>query len=116
MSSNNHNNINEFVHLRKLDKDGNLLLHLTFPSHATLVSSIADIPEKQRQSTNLYTGLVGVLRASHRDFGPVRSIHPRFLFHPHGKEEKITSGEVVRLETGIWCMDVDFEAREAISV
>lgn len=116
MSCNDHDDMNVFVHLRKRDKHGKLLLHLTFPFDATPVSSIAEIPEKQRQSTNLHTGSVGVLRASHRAFDPERSIHPQFPFHPHEKEEKVTPGDIVRLEIGIWCMGVDFDAGEAISV
>lgn len=116
MSCPDHNDMNVFVHLRKLDKDGSPLMHLCFPFHAAPVNSIAEIPDKQRQSTNLHTGSIGVLRASHRAFDTERSIHPQFPFHPHEKEEKITPGEIVKLEIGIWSMGVDFDAGESISV
>ncbi|KAF7188984.1 Cocaine esterase [Pseudocercospora fuligena] len=116
MSCPDHNDMNVFVHLRKRSKDGELLLHLCFPFHAAPVNSIAEIPEKQRQSTNLHTGSIGVLRASHRAFDSARSIHPNFPFHPHEVEEKITPGDIVKLEIGIWAMGVDFHAGESISV
>lgn len=116
MSCDGHNDMNVFVHLRKKDKKGVPMMHLCFPFHAAPVNSIAEIPEKQRQSTNLHTGSTGVLRASHRAFDPKRSIHPQFPFHPHDKEEKINPGEIVKLEIGIWSMGVDFDAGESISV
>jgi len=105
-----------FVNLRKRDKDGNLLMHLTFPFDATPYKSIADIPKKEQASLNLHLGSNGILRASHRAYDAERSIHPQFPFHPHDKEEKITPGEVVRLEIGIWAMGNDYDAGESISV
>lgn len=118
MSCPSHDDMNVFVILRKRDKNGKLLMHLCFPFHAVPdgIKSIDDIPEKDRQSTNLHLGSVGVLRASHRRFIPEKSIHEQFPFHPHDREEKIPPGEVVKLEIGIWSMGVDFDAGEQISV
>jgi hypothetical protein len=118
MSAPSHNDMNVFVILRKRDKDGKLLMHLCFPFSAipSTYKSIEDIPEKERASLNLHLGSVGVLRASHRAFDPARSIHEQFPFHPHDKEEKITPGEVVKLEIGIWSMGVDFDEGESLSV
>jgi len=67
-------------------------------------------------SLNLHLGSLGILRASHRAFDSSRSIHPQFPYHPHDKEEKITPGDIVKLEIGIWAMGVDFDAGESISV
>ncbi|PIA94273.1 hypothetical protein CB0940_08213 [Cercospora beticola] len=116
MSCPTHNDLNVFIHLRKLSTTGEPLLHLCFPFSAAPVNSISEIPAHQRQSTNLHTGSVGVLRASHRAFDPKRSIHPNFPFHPHEKEEKIKPGDVVELEIGIWAMGVDFDDGESLSV
>jgi hypothetical protein len=93
-------------------------MHLCFPFSAIPenIKSIDDIPEKERASTNLHMGSVGALRASHRKFDPERSIHSQFPFHPHDVEEKITPGEIVKLEIGIWAMGVDFDEGETISV
>ncbi|KAF1955746.1 peptidase S15/CocE/NonD [Byssothecium circinans] len=118
MSAPSHNDLNVFVILRKRDKNGKLLMHLCFPFSAIpkAYKSIDDIPEKERASLNLHMGSVGVLRASHRKFDLERSIHPQFPFHPHDVEEKITPGEVVKLEIGIWSMGIDFDEGESISV
>lgn len=118
MSCPTHDDLNVFVILRKRDVNGKLLMHLCFPFSAvpTGIKSIEEIPEKDRQSTNLHIGSVGTLRASHRRFLPEKSIHEQFPFHPHDVEEKITPGEVVKLEIGIWSMGVDFDAGESISV
>jgi hypothetical protein len=118
MSCPTHNDMNVFIILRKRDQNGKLLMHLCFPFHAvpTGIKSIEEIPDKDRQSTNLHLGSVGVLRASHRRFIPEKSIHEQFPFHPHDREEKIPPGEVVKLEIGIWSMGVDFDAGEQISV
>ncbi|PVH98843.1 alpha/beta-hydrolase [Periconia macrospinosa] len=118
MSCPSHDDMNVFVILRKRDKNGKLLMHLTFPFSAvpSHVKSIDDIPEKEQASLNLHLGSVGVLRASHRKFDPERSIHPQFPFHPHTEQQKIPPGEVVKLEIGIWSMGVDFDEGESISV
>lgn len=105
-----------FTILRKLDKNGEPLMHLNFPIEATPVKTIEEIPEKERASLNLHLGSVGILRASQRAIDTSRSIHPQFPFHPHDKQEKITPGTVVRLEIGIWAMGVDFDAGESISL
>lgn len=118
MSCPSHDDLNVFVILRKRDKNGKLLMHLTFPFSAvpSHVKSIDDIPEKEQASLNLHLGSVGLLRASHRKFDPERSIHPQFPFHPHDEEQKIPPNEIVKLEIGIWSMGVDFDEGESISV
>ena len=116
MSCPDFDDMNVYVILRKLDKDGKPLMHLCFPIEATPVKSIAEIPEKQRQSTNLHMGSVGILRASHRAFDEKKSIHSQFPLNPHEIEEKIKPGEIVKLEIGIWAMGNDFAAGESISV
>ncbi|KAL4892486.1 Alpha/Beta hydrolase protein [Aspergillus ambiguus] len=105
-----------FVILRKRDKNGNLMMHLNFPMEATPVNSIAEIAEKEQQSTNLHLGSTGILRASHRAYDASKSIHPQFPFHPHETEDKVKPGEIVKLEIGIWAMGYDFEEGESISM
>ncbi|RJE22494.1 hypothetical protein PHISCL_05180 [Aspergillus sclerotialis] len=105
-----------FVILRKRDRNGNLLMHLNFPFHATPVNSIGDIPPKEQASLNLHLGSMGILRASHRKIDSEKSIHPQFPFHPHQVQQKVRPGEIVELEIGIWAMGVDFEAGETISL
>lgn len=105
-----------FAIIRKKDKDGKPLMHLNMPFKATPVERIEDIPEKDMASLNLHLGPMGILRASQRAIDSSKSIHPQFPFHPHEKQEKITPGNVVKLEIGIWAMGTDFDAGEQVSV
>ncbi|KAB8210430.1 Alpha/Beta hydrolase protein [Aspergillus parasiticus] len=116
MSCPDHDDMNVYIILRKLDRNGKALLSLNFPFKAAPVNSIDEIPPKERQSTNLFQGSVGILRASHRAIDSSKSIHPQFPFHPHDREEKIQPGTIVKLEIGIWAMGVDFDEGESISV
>lgn len=114
MSCNDHDDMNVFILLRKLDKHGNPLMHLCFPVHRTPYKSIEEIPQKEQSSTNLHMGSVGVLRASHRRIDRERSWHENAPFHPHDVEEKVPKGRVVELEIGIWGMGVEFEEGESL--
>ncbi|KAK8116749.1 uncharacterized protein PG998_005030 [Apiospora kogelbergensis] len=116
MSCDSRDDFTVFTILRKKDKNGKDLMHLNFPMHATPVKSIEEIPEKDQASLNLHLGSMGILRASQRAIDETKSIHPQFPFHPHEKQEKITPGNIVRLEIGIWAMGVDFDAGESISL
>lgn len=116
MSSEDQDDFTVFVIIRKKDKNGKPLMHLNFPFHATPVKAIDDIPQKEQASLNLHLGSTGILRASHRAIDTGKSIHPQFPFHPHARQEKVTPGDIVKLEIGIWAMGVDFEAGETISV
>lgn len=116
MSSEDQDDFTVFVIIRKKDKNGKPLMHLNFPFHATPVKSIDDIPQKEQASLNLHLGSTGILRASHRAIDKDKSIHPQFPFHPHSRQDKVTPGNIVKLEIGIWAMGVDFEAGETVSV
>jgi uncharacterized protein len=116
MSCDDRDDFTVFVILRKKDKNGKDLMHLNFSFSATPVTSIDDIPEKERASLNLHLGSTGILRASHRAIDSSRSIHPQFPFHPHKSQQKVPPGTIVKLEIGIWAMGVDFEAGESVSL
>ncbi|KXH42375.1 X-Pro dipeptidyl-peptidase C-terminal non-catalytic domain-containing protein [Colletotrichum salicis] len=116
MSCPSHIDMNVFVNVRKLDREGNPMMHLCFPFWAAPVKSIHDIPKKEQSSTHLHLGSVGQLRASHRNTDRERSMHPQFPFHPHDREDKIPPGTIVKLEVGIWAMGVDYEAGKYVQV
>lgn len=105
-----------FVILRKKDKNGKDLLHLNFPFDAAPVKSMSEIDEKDQHSVNTHSGPMGILRASHREIDPSRSIHPNVPFHPHERQQKVAPGTVVKLEIGIWALGTDFDAGESISL
>lgn len=114
MSCDAHDDMNVFIILRKLDRDGKELMHLCFPIERTPYKSISDIPQKEQSSLNLHMGSVGVLRASHRKINRSRSWHENAPFHPHDEEQKITPSQVIELEIGIWAMGNEFEKGESL--
>jgi uncharacterized protein len=102
--------------LRKKDKNGKDMMSLNFPIERTPLKSISEIDEKSTHSVNTHIGQMGILRASQREIDESKSIHPNFPFHTHEKQEKITPGDIVKLEIGIWALGVDYQAGESISL
>ncbi|KAJ3548657.1 hypothetical protein NM208_g901 [Fusarium decemcellulare] len=101
-----------FVSLRKINKDGKLLEHINVPWEALPddVHTQEDVPSS---NTIKHLGPSGVLRASHREQDPARStdIVP---WHPHTREQKIPPGTIVPVEIGIWPAGIHFEAGEGL--
>lgn len=105
-----------YVLIRKLDRDGNAMMNLNIPWKAAPYKKIADIPKEEMSNLVLYFGPLGVLRASHREIDPSKSIHPQYPFHTHSNVQKIPPGQIVELEIGLWAMGVDFEEGESLRV
>ncbi|KAF4550860.1 Hypothetical protein D9617_15g042110 [Elsinoe fawcettii] len=117
MSCPDNDDMDIYIILRKLSTSGKPMLNLNIPwSDRLPIKSIADIPEKERTEVILYAGPGGILRASHRAIDEEKSMHPHWPFHPHEQEEKMTPGEVVRLDIGIWAMGIEYEAGESVQV
>jgi predicted acyl esterase len=114
MSCKDRDDMNVFIQLRKLDKDGKPLMHLCFPIDRTPYKSISEIPIREQSSLNMHLGSVGILRASHRKIDRSKSWHENAPFHPHDEEWKIAPGTVVELEIGIWAMGNDFDEGESL--
>lgn len=120
MSCAGNDDMDVYVVLRKLDQNGQPLLHINIP--------LRDLPagttEKDVPDVNIfkYVGPNGRLRASHRriEQEPWLSqeqsamMYPADVFHPHDREEKISPGEVVCLEIAIWPGGMIFEAGESV--
>lgn len=109
-----------YVIIRKLDREGKPLLHINIPLDAFPSGTTeADVPH-----VNIfkYVGPGSRLRASHRRIEPdpnlspeqSQMIAPGDVWHPHDREEKIPPGEVVCLEIAIWPGGMIFEAGESI--
>lgn len=105
-----------YVLIRKLDREGKEMLNLNIPWKAAPHKKMADIPVNELSNLLLYFGPLGVLRASHREIDSSLSIHPQYPFHTHSNVQKITPGDVVELEIGLWAMGIDFEAGESMRV
>jgi hypothetical protein len=105
-----------YVLIRKLDAQGNPMISINIPWSAAPYKKAADIPESDYSNLMIYYGPTGVLRASHRKIDASKSLHPQYPFHPHDELQKITPGEIVKLEIGLWAMGIDFGAGESLSV
>ncbi|KAI1560107.1 acyl esterase, partial [Pyrenophora tritici-repentis] len=94
MSCPDHSDLDVFLILRKVDKDGRVLRHINIP-FAELKAVGGDGIEGVEDPLNLprlnavqYVGPSGILRASHREIDASISKH-NFPHHKHTNEEKI---------------------------
>ncbi|KAI1343288.1 Alpha/Beta hydrolase protein [Xylariaceae sp. FL0016] len=116
MSCDDADDMDVYVLIEKLDKDGKPMKNLNIPWKGIPVKSFDEFTPEQSTEVVLYKGPVGILRASHRAIDPEKSMHPNWPFHPHEKEEKIPPGTVVKLDIGIWAMGIEYEAGEGVRV
>lgn len=114
MSCPSYDDLDVYVILKKLSASGETLLNLNVPWSGVPVNSIAQIDMSLRTEVILYTGPIGILRASHREIDRSKSMHPCWPYHEHSHVQKIPQGQVVRLEIGIWAMGIEYEAGEMV--
>jgi predicted acyl esterase len=114
MACEEHDDMDVFVILRKLSKEGEPMLCLNVPWEGLPVKTFDEIPEKLRTEVILYKGPTGIIRSSQRDIDHEKSMHPNWPFHPHDREERIPPGQVVKLEIGMWATGIEYEAGEGI--
>ena len=100
-----------FLQLRKLDVNGEPLIHLTIPFSRAAIDDPKDAPSN---GLIVYNGPIGCLRASHRHIDPSKSIHPNYPFHTHDRYEPVPRGEIIELEIGIWFMGLQYEKGQSI--
>jgi uncharacterized protein len=110
-----------YVILRKLDRDGEALLNMNIPlSHQKPGVRADDIP---RDDNNYwYVGPSGRLRASKRITAEEPGLSdakralkdPTELWYPHYESHKVPAGEVVELDVALWPGGIVFEAGESL--
>lgn len=105
-----------FVQIRKLDSNGSPMLALNVPWARAPIKSLSELQPKDMSELVLYHGPLGMLRASHREIDPRRSMHPQYPFHPHNRKLPVPHGEIIELEIGMWPIGIDFEAGEGLQV
>ncbi|CEL03654.1 hypothetical protein ASPCAL04804 [Aspergillus calidoustus] len=120
MSCEDLDDMDVYVILRKLDKDGNALLNFNIPFE----HQAAGVTEKDIPDVNIYkyVGPNGRLRASKRATAEEPDIaenrqgnrEPTELFFPHDKEEKVAPGDVVELRIPLWAGGIAFDAGETL--
>ncbi|KAH6687382.1 X-Pro dipeptidyl-peptidase C-terminal non-catalytic domain-containing protein [Plectosphaerella plurivora] len=116
MSCPDHDDLDVYVTLEKLDAEGRQMENLNIPWRGVPIDSIDEMTPEQKTEVVTYKGPMGVLRASHRAIDEAKSMHPHWPFHPHDREDKIAPGTVVRLDVGIWAMGIEYEAGEQIRI
>ncbi|KIW10703.1 hypothetical protein PV08_11667 [Exophiala spinifera] len=113
MSCEEHDDMDVFVILRKLNAAGEVLRNINIP-----VQDLVDIHSDVQVpliNTMQYIGPSGVLRASHRRLDPELT-KPHWPAHDHSVEEKVPPGSIVKLEIGLWPAAIQFEAGESLSL
>lgn len=116
MSTDVSDDMDVYVLLRKLDKNGKALLNLNIPWKNAPINSFDELDPKDHHNLLFYFGPLGILKASHRHIDESMSIHPQYPFHTHDREEKLQKGEVVELQIGLWAMGITYEEGESISL
>lgn len=109
-----------YVIIRKLDRDGKALLNHNIPFiNQKPGTKLGDIPD---ENIYKYVGPSGRLRASKRETGEDPGLteemrarkDPTELWYPHYKSDKIPLGEVAELDIAIWPGGIVFEAGESL--
>ncbi|GIZ45817.1 hypothetical protein CKM354_000896800 [Cercospora kikuchii] len=125
MSTDDHNDMDVYVVLRKLDKHGTALWHQNIPmKDLPPGTNPSDIPN---ENVWRYIGPSGRLRASHREIIqeglPNLStseyndlMGPAYVYHPHTSEQKLAKGEIVELEISLWPGGIVFDAGESMGL
>lgn len=109
MSTPDHDDMDVWVQLRKVDRAGKVLQQITIP---TRDSQIPD-EEVELQNPLRYLGPSGALRASYRKIDHEIST-PEFPEHDYTTRNPLSPGEVVELEIGLWQTGMAFEAGETL--
>ncbi|KAI4934951.1 hypothetical protein J4E86_011393 [Alternaria arbusti] len=125
MSTPDDDDMDVYVVLRKLDKNGKELWHQNIPMEDLPTgTTVDDIPN---HNVWRYIGPNGRLRASHRaityesltDLGPdeyKELMGPAYVYHPHTATQPLRRDQVVELEISLWPGGLIFDAGESMSL
>ncbi|TKY87866.1 hypothetical protein EX895_003447 [Sporisorium graminicola] len=105
-----------YVLIRKLDKDGNEMLNFNLPWSSVPAKSFKEFSPREMSNLTIYLVPVGMLKASHRAIDESRSMHELYPFHPHDREDKIKPGTVVEVPISLWPMGIQFDKGESLRV
>ncbi|XP_014550244.1 hypothetical protein COCVIDRAFT_115999 [Bipolaris victoriae FI3] len=120
MSTPDHDDMDVYVVIQKLDKNGKMLQQFNIPFR----DLPPEVAEKDIPGENImrYIGPNGRLRASHRavqkepDYPDekLELLSPAYVWHPHDKVEKLKKDQVVELEIMLWAGGMIFERGESL--
>lgn len=114
MSTPDHDDMDVWVQLRKVDAHGTVLQQVTIPARDSLDAD-ADAQADQQQNPLRYLGPSGALRASYRALDASLST-AEFPEHDYTVRQPLVDprGQVVELEIGLWQTGMAFEAGESL--
>lgn len=122
MSTDDQDDMDVFIVIKKLDRQGRILTHQNIPMEdLPQGTTLEDIPHENYWQ---YVGPNGRLRASHRAVDKEKGYDPAklsllsqaYVYHPHDREEKIEPGRIVELEIMLWPGGMVFDKGEAMSL
>lgn len=122
MSTDDHDDMDVYVVIKKLDRQGTILTHQNIPMEdLPQGTTLEDIPHENYWQ---YVGPNGRLRASHRAVATEKGYDPAklsllskaYVYHPHDREEKVEPGQIVELEIMLWPGGMIFDKGEAMSL
>jgi predicted acyl esterase len=122
MSTDDHDDMDVYVVIKKLDRQGNVLTHQNIPMEdLPQGTKLDDIPYENYWQ---YVGPNGRLRASHRavsqekDYDPTRLslLSKAYVYHPHDRKERIEPGHIVKLDIMLWPGGMIFDEGESMSL
>lgn len=120
MSCSDLDDMDVYLIIRKLDRNGNALLNHNIPFlHQKPGTKLEDIPD---ENIYKYVGPSGRLRASKRTTGVDPTLNddqkakmdPTEVWYPHYESLKVPPGEIVELDIGIWPGGIVFDEGESL--
>jgi hypothetical protein len=105
-----HDDGDVYVQVRKASPTGKLLQNINIPLKALGFQTAAEVPSINPLK---YLGPQGICRASLRELDPQIS-KPHHSIFSHRSSQKVTPGQVVKLEIPIWPTAIAFEKGEKL--
>lgn len=107
-----------YVEVRKVLANGQRAACVNFPAPRAEDTARLEreyLEGKASFGMMFFSGAKGILRASHRATCPQRSL-PARPYHLHESEEKLSPGDIVRVEVPIWPLGMRWRAGEGVEV
>jgi predicted acyl esterase len=113
-----HDDLDVYVELRKLYADGrHAFMRTVSPQSAAEGRRLEQLYREGKINSGMlfFSGAKGLLRASHRETDPGKSL-PAEPHHLHRHEQKLKRGEIVPIEIPIWPLGMRWRAGEFLQL
>lgn len=120
MSTPDHDDMDVYVIIRKLDSQGRVLEHMNIPEKDWPKGMTAE--DQPQYIFYRYMGPNGRLRASHRAVVSEpglteeqrKLLSEGYVYHPHDREDKLQRNQIVELDITIWPGGIIFDPGESM--